>query len=134
MPTYEYRCGSCGQDLEVVQSFNDAAMTQCPNCEDGQLRKKFGNVGVVFKGSGFYRNDARAEEKKKASSRAAGEKSTSDTASKDSSNDAGGGKADKPVDASKPTETKTSDSAKTTTKTESVKPAATPTKDSSPAT
>src|SRR5690349_2368155 len=56
MPTYEYRCKDCGEELEVVQSFTDDALTECPNC-GGTLRKVFGNIGVTFKGSGFYRND-----------------------------------------------------------------------------
>ncbi len=59
MPTYEYSCKSCGEHLEVVQSFKDAALTECPNC-GGDLRKVFGNIGIVFKGSGFYRNDSRS--------------------------------------------------------------------------
>jgi putative FmdB family regulatory protein len=58
MPTYEYSCKSCGEHLEVVQSFKDVALTECPNC-GGNLRKVFGNIGIVFKGSGFYRNDSR---------------------------------------------------------------------------
>ena len=58
MPTYEYSCKSCGEHLEVVQSFKDGALTDCPNC-GGLLRKVFGNIGIVFKGSGFYRNDSR---------------------------------------------------------------------------
>ena len=58
MPTYEYRCTECGHDLEAVQKFSDAALTECPNC-GGRLRKVFNAVGVVFKGSGFYRNDSR---------------------------------------------------------------------------
>lgn len=66
MPTYEYRCDTCGRQIEVIQSFTDPALTQCPHCESGTLRKLFGNVGVVFKGSGFYRNDARADAKKAA--------------------------------------------------------------------
>jgi len=61
MPTYEYVCTSCGTPLEVVQSIHDPALTQCPNCEGGRLRKVFGNVGVVFKGSGFYRTDNRGK-------------------------------------------------------------------------
>ena len=59
MPTYQYVCTACGQDLEAVQSFSDAALTDCPACA-GRLRKKFGSVGVVFKGAGFYRNDSRS--------------------------------------------------------------------------
>ncbi len=63
MPTYEYRCANCGHELEAVQSFSDAALTECPQCGEPALRKMFGNVGVVFKGSGFYRNDSRNEAK-----------------------------------------------------------------------
>lgn len=58
MPTYQYRCTQCGHDLEAVQKFSDVSLTECPNC-GGQLRKIFNAVGVVFKGSGFYRNDSR---------------------------------------------------------------------------
>ena len=59
MPTYQYACTECGDQLEAVQSFSDSALTECPAC-GGRLRKVFGSVGVVFKGSGFYRNDSRA--------------------------------------------------------------------------
>jgi putative FmdB family regulatory protein len=59
VPTYQYVCTACGQDLEAVQSFSDAALTECPACS-GRLRKKFSSVGVVFKGSGFYRTDSRS--------------------------------------------------------------------------
>lgn len=58
MPTYQYRCTECAEALEVQQSFTDVALTVCPHCE-GRLRKVFNAVGVVFKGSGFYRNDSR---------------------------------------------------------------------------
>lgn len=60
MPTYEYRCKACSQELEVVQSFTDDALTTCEAC-GGQLRKLFGNVGIAFKGSGFYKNDSRGK-------------------------------------------------------------------------
>lgn len=58
MPTYQYACTECGHELEAVQSFSDASLTVCPQCE-GRLRKVFSAVGVVFKGSGFYRTDSR---------------------------------------------------------------------------
>jgi putative FmdB family regulatory protein len=58
MPTYEYACKSCGEHLEVVQSFKDDALTTCPSC-GSPLRKVFGTIGIAFKGSGFYRNDSR---------------------------------------------------------------------------
>ncbi len=59
MPTYEYACTSCGQHLEVVQSFKDDPLTTCPNC-GSELRKVFSPIGVVFKGSGFYKTDSRS--------------------------------------------------------------------------
>ena len=58
MPTYQYRCTACGHDLEATQKFSDPSLTECPNC-GGSLRKVFNAVGVVFKGSGFYRTDSR---------------------------------------------------------------------------
>ncbi len=58
MPTYQYACTACSEPLEVVQSFTDAALTECPAC-GGALRKVYSAVGVVFKGSGFYKNDSR---------------------------------------------------------------------------
>jgi putative FmdB family regulatory protein len=61
MPTYEYRCKECGEKLEVVQSFTDDALQDCPACgAAGQLRKVFGSIGITFKGSGFYKTDSRA--------------------------------------------------------------------------
>jgi putative FmdB family regulatory protein len=59
MPTYEYACRSCGEHLEAVQSFSDPPLTKCPRC-GGELRKVFGNIGIVFKGSGFYKTDNRS--------------------------------------------------------------------------
>ncbi|RZD87667.1 FmdB family zinc ribbon protein [Streptomyces albidoflavus] len=58
MPTYQYQCTECGEGLEAVQKFTDDALTVCPSCE-GRLKKVFSAVGIVFKGSGFYRNDSR---------------------------------------------------------------------------
>jgi putative FmdB family regulatory protein len=59
VPTYQYACTTCGHRLEVVQRFTDDPLTGCPECQ-GRLRKVFSPVGVVFKGSGFYRTDSRA--------------------------------------------------------------------------
>jgi putative FmdB family regulatory protein len=80
MPTYEYACKSCGQHVEVVQSFKDDPLKTCAVC-GGPLRKVFGSIGIAFKGSGFYRNDSRpaASSSEKSSS----EKATSDKASAD---------------------------------------------------
>ncbi|RNM12142.1 FmdB family zinc ribbon protein [Nocardioides pocheonensis] len=58
MPTYQYSCTECGHFFEAVQSFSEDSLTVCPEC-DGRLRKVFNAVGVVFKGSGFYRTDSR---------------------------------------------------------------------------
>ncbi len=59
MPTYQYACTACGEQLEAVQAFTDAPLTECPACA-GRLRKVFSAVGVVFKGSGFYKTDSRS--------------------------------------------------------------------------
>ena len=59
MPTYEYRCKDCGHQFDAVQSFTDDALTECPSC-GGPLKKVFGNVGIAFKGSGFYKTDSRS--------------------------------------------------------------------------
>lgn len=58
MPIYEYRCKDCGHEFETTQAFTDEPLTECPSCK-GALRKKFGSVGISFKGSGFYKNDSR---------------------------------------------------------------------------
>ena len=60
MPTYQYRCKECGHDFEIVQAFSDDALTKCPECKKKALKKVYGNVGISFKGSGFYKNDARS--------------------------------------------------------------------------
>ena len=59
MPTYEYRCDECDRTFDVVQSFHDDPLTECPTC-GSPVRKVFGNVGIVFKGSGFYKTDSRS--------------------------------------------------------------------------
>jgi len=79
VPTYQYACTACGHQLEAVQSFADEPLTECPACE-GRLRKLFSSVGVVFKGSGFYRTDSRSGATKDG---AAKESATKDGSAKD---------------------------------------------------
>ena len=73
MPTYQYACTECGHRFEAVQAFTDDSLTTCPVC-GGQLRKVYGSVGVVFKGSGFYRTDSRAASTSTAPSNGSGDK------------------------------------------------------------
>ncbi|MEU5811172.1 MULTISPECIES: FmdB family zinc ribbon protein [unclassified Streptomyces] len=81
MPTYQYQCTECGEGLEAVQKFTDDALTECPNCH-GRLKKVFSAVGIVFKGSGFYRNDSRgASSSSTPASKPASSSSTTSTAS-----------------------------------------------------
>ncbi|WP_406382056.1 FmdB family zinc ribbon protein [Streptomyces sp. NBC_01618] len=84
MPTYQYQCTECGEGLEAVQKFTDDALTVCPSC-DGRLKKVFSAVGIVFKGSGFYRNDSRGSSSSStptsSSAKAAGSDSSSSTGS-----------------------------------------------------
>ncbi|MFC9911747.1 FmdB family zinc ribbon protein [Streptomyces sp. NPDC127197] len=82
MPTYQYQCTECGEGLEAVQKFTDDALTECPNC-GGRLKKVFSAVGIVFKGSGFYRNDSRGSSS--SSSPASSKPSTSSSTSSSSS-------------------------------------------------
>jgi putative FmdB family regulatory protein len=98
VPTYQYACNDCGDQLEVVQKFTDDALTVCPACQ-GNLRKVFSAVGIVFKGSGFYRTDNRAS-------------SAASSASSSSSNGKSG--ESKPAD-SKPSESAKSSESKSTT-------------------
>ena len=84
MPTYSYACTECGNRFDVVQAFTDDALTTCEQCS-GRLRKLFGSVGVVFKGSGFYRNDSR--EAAKSSSNGSAKSSSSSSSEGSSSSD-----------------------------------------------
>ena len=95
MPTYEYACKACSEHLEVVQSFKDDPLTECPNC-GGELRKVFGAIGIAFKGSGFYRTDSRPQPKEAKKGKDAGEggskeaKETADSKSASGSSDSSG--------------------------------------------
>lgn len=84
MPTYSYACTECDNRFDAVQAFSDDALTTCPKCS-GRLRKLFGKVGVVFKGSGFYRNDSR--DSSKSSSNGGSSSAKSDSSSSTSSSD-----------------------------------------------
>ncbi len=85
MPTYQYACKECDHRFEAVQSFSDPSLTVCPQCS-GALRKVFSSVGVVFKGSGFYRTDSRDSSKSSTSATPAKtESSKSDSSSTTSS-------------------------------------------------
>jgi putative FmdB family regulatory protein len=116
LPTYEYACTACGHRLEAVQKFTDDSLTECPEC-GGKLRKVFGAPGIVLKGSGFYKTDTRAQDKRSGSEKSSGsngsDSSTSDTktestttssdsGSKKESSKSGTGSDSKPAAASKP--------------------------------
>ena len=83
MPTYSYACTECDNKFDAVQAFTDDALTTCPQCS-GRLRKLFNAVGVVFKGSGFYRTDSRESGKKAASASSASSASSSTSTEKSS--------------------------------------------------
>ena len=87
MPTYEYACTSCGEHVEVVQSFRDDPLTTCPAC-GGALRKVFGSIGVVFKGSGFYKNDSRPAAKESKGAKDAAPSTSSESSGDGSAKDA----------------------------------------------
>lgn len=114
MPTYQYRCTHCEHELEVVQRFSDSALTVCPQC-DGALRKIYNAVGVVFKGSGFYKTDSRTNGengRKKSSGDSSGttaEKSASATksGSEKSGSTSSSGSSEKSSTGSSSTSTKT---------------------------
>ncbi|MGW5326309.1 FmdB family zinc ribbon protein [Streptomyces sp. NPDC004014] len=102
MPTYQYQCTECGEGLEAVQKFTDDALTECPAC-DGRLKKVFSAVGIVFKGSGFYRNDSR------------GSSSSSSPASKPSTSSAGSSSDAKPASSASSSSSTASSSGSTST-------------------
>ena len=93
MPTYSYTCTACGHKFDAVQAFSDDALTDCPQCS-GRLRKLFNSVGVVFKGSGFYRTDSR-EAGKSSVSAGSGNSDSGSASSSGGSSDSSGGSAGK---------------------------------------
>ncbi|NMN96588.1 FmdB family zinc ribbon protein [Antrihabitans stalactiti] len=84
MPTYSYACTECDNRFDIVQSFSDDTLTVCPQCS-GKLRKLFNSVGIVFKGSGFYRNDSRDAKSSATTAASSNESSTEKSSSTDSS-------------------------------------------------
>jgi putative FmdB family regulatory protein len=106
VPTYQYTCTECGEPLETVQKFSDEPLTVCPAC-GGRLRKVFSPVGIVFKGSGFYRTDSR----KSAAAAAPAASSSSTTSDSGSSNGSADKSADKTAEPAKKTEPAKSSSA-----------------------
>jgi putative FmdB family regulatory protein len=96
VPTYQYACTDCGHRFEAVQAFTDDSLTTCPECA-GKLRKVYGSVGVVFKGSGFYRTDSRA-----ASSDVSAAKSSDKSAGEKSGGEKSGGEKKSDAPAAKP--------------------------------
>ncbi|PWI45978.1 FmdB family zinc ribbon protein [Streptomyces sp. ICBB 8177] len=93
MPTYQYQCTECGEGLEAVQKFTDEALTVCPSC-DGRLRKVFSAVGVVFKGSGFYRTDSRGSSSSGSPAKSAGSGSSESKSSESKSSDSSSAKSE----------------------------------------
>jgi putative FmdB family regulatory protein len=92
VPTYEYACTTCGHRLEAVQNFSDDPLTECPEC-GGPLRKVYGAVGIVLKGSGFYKTDSRAAAAKSngnSSKTASGDSSSGGDSSKSGDSSSGG--------------------------------------------
>jgi putative FmdB family regulatory protein len=108
VPTYQYTCTECGEPLETVQKFSDEPLTVCPAC-GGRLRKVFSPVGIVFKGSGFYRTDSRKSATAAASATKDKDKSPAESSSSASDSGSSNGTADK--SAAKKTEPAKSSSA-----------------------
>jgi putative FmdB family regulatory protein len=109
MPTYEYRCRNCGEPLEVVQSFTDDPLTECPAC-GGELRKVFQAVGIAFKGSGFYKTDSRKAAKSSASSSGSESSGSSEQKSAPSGSNGDGGSSDGAKSPSAPSSSSSSSS------------------------
>jgi putative FmdB family regulatory protein len=88
VPTYSYACTECDDRFDVVQAFTDDTLTTCEKCS-GRLRKLFNSVGVVFKGSGFYRTDSRESTKKAATANGSSTKDSGSTEKSGSSESSG---------------------------------------------
>jgi putative FmdB family regulatory protein len=110
MPTYEYACKNCGEHVEVVQSFRDDPLTECPAC-GGPLRKVFAPVGIVLKGSGFYKTDSRAAarragKKKEPAGESAGSSSSAESSSSSAESSSSSAESSSSTESSKKSESK----------------------------
>ncbi|MCB0977937.1 MAG: FmdB family transcriptional regulator [Acidimicrobiales bacterium] len=108
MPTYEYRCKDCDHQFEIVQSFSDESLRECPEC-GGTLKKVFGNVGIAFKGGGFYKTDSRTGS---SSGGAKASDSSSSSSSKESNGSSNGSSSEGSKSSSDSTSSKTPAAAK----------------------
>jgi len=111
VPTYQYTCTDCGEPVEAVQKFTDDPLTMCAAC-GGRLRKVFSPVGIVFKGSGFYRTDSRNGSVSASDKSDKKDKQPSESSAKSSEHASGSnGSSDKPeMDRAKKSETVSSSS------------------------
>ncbi|MFT4395979.1 FmdB family zinc ribbon protein [Gordonia lacunae] len=105
MPTYSYACTECDNKFDIVQSFSDDSLTECPQCA-GRLRKLFNSVGIVFKGSGFYRTDSRPGSSSDTSTSSSSSESSSSSSSSSSDSSSSGSKSDSSSSSSTKSETK----------------------------
>lgn len=117
MPTYVYRCAKCGEETEAVQKMSDPPLKRCKTCK-GALKRVFQPVGIVLKGSGFYKTDSRAAAEKKAAAASSSSESKSSDSTETKSTDSGAKSESKSTE-SKPTESKSSADSKPAKKTPS---------------
>jgi len=104
VPTYQYSCTECGHFFEQVQSFTEESLTVCPECQ-GRLRKVFNAVGVVFKGSGFYRTDSRSDGSAQGAQGAQGAKVAKESGAKETGTSGSSGSTPKSTSSSTPSST-----------------------------
>lgn len=105
MPTYSYACTECDNKFDIVQSFSDDSLTECPQCA-GRLRKLFNSVGIVFKGSGFYRTDSRPGSSSDTSTSSSSSESSSSSSTTSSDSSSSSSKSDSSSSSSTKSETK----------------------------
>jgi putative FmdB family regulatory protein len=110
VPTYSYACTECDNKFDMVQAFSDDALTECPSC-DGRLRKLFGKVGVVFKGSGFYRTDSREAAKASSNGSSTSSESSSTSSSSEKKSDSGKSESSSSSSSSSSSDSKSSSTA-----------------------